>query len=1150
VFLQSLKLTGFKTFASPTTIEFSSGITAIVGANGSGKSNLVDALRWVLGEQSSRDLRARRSEDVIFAGGHGRKPASLAEVRVQFSGAEADNGGEAEIVRRLYRSGESEYVLNGSRARLRDIVDFARVHGLFSGGHTIVGQGMVDGALSVRGVERRGYVAAAAGVTAYEAKRAETARSLENARRNVGETIALCEQLDARLRVLKRQASIARGAAQSRADLNAALETHYAIRWEESQAVAARLKSDIAGSTDKATVIREEIVSLEEQIRRLQERIDNLRTAQEEQRAAVMATEFAMGRAADVVQVAKAGATNKQSEVAELAARVKALAADTSIREQVGAAETYLVQLNQRLEAQDRRGKELANAAVAAFVEVERVRELFTKSSEGIRELLESESTLRRTLADLESRRDMQIQLGSDAKERLPMSQDAVAVSREVVRNFGTVEAQAERKLLEERSSFEAAEAELETARQEFSRQQAEYDQDLGEMAHVSARLNAMTGTSVGAQDQMIRNLSFSRELADAVASVLGVLTDLPTRPDPGVPGIRPADRPEDRWKTSVRETVRKNGVDALGWLDDLISTSEPGLENILASTLVVPSGSPIDALFESIGSSTSLPVSVPAFGLVDLDGNYRSAGRFIRPLTAASESASRRAAFRELEDRFKDLQRITAVRSEALTVSKAALDARQCTLDSARDQVSTASASLAEVRARRVHEREMLAGHERMVLALSQQVASAEETLEVTRTQIVETEDGITRVRERIDGAEADLATVRDELRLAEESAAEARANNESIESDRDLLVRQIALEKVSLDRLRAVATAHDGELRELSERLRQTEIESEQSRGAIRQAEAGFRRAQADYEDAVRVLTESAVAREDGDAVDQGRGRLQALRERIDALRGDLQTQFGAIERQRANLEHVESDLGRIATECELDLGKHPSELTMGAGVAPTDVEIRRLRIRVEQAEEVQPGIVEEYDGLEQQRDTLEFQIRDLETAADKLRAILVETDREVRRRFQLAFAEVNEYFREFVPAIFNGGSGDLVLESIDGIESVEVAVSLPGKRSRDLASLSGGERTMVAGAFLFALVAASPPPLCVLDEVDAALDETNVDRYLGILKHLAQSTQFVVVTHNRGTMSAADTLFGIVIDGERGSRALSLRLDQFAS
>ena len=236
--LQSLRLTGFKTFASPTLIEFVNGITAVVGSNGSGKSNIVDGLKWVLGEQSLRDLRSRRAEDVIFAGSQARKPASMAEVVLTFG----NDGGwlpidasEVEVGRRLYRSAEGEYLINKERVRLRDVHDLVREGGLDSSGHTIVGQGMVDAVLSLRGIERRGYIASVAGIAPYEARRTEALHRLDQTRQNMVSAQIVLEEIEPRLRLLRRQANLAENAAVARSQLRDALTCHYRRRWNEVQ---------------------------------------------------------------------------------------------------------------------------------------------------------------------------------------------------------------------------------------------------------------------------------------------------------------------------------------------------------------------------------------------------------------------------------------------------------------------------------------------------------------------------------------------------------------------------------------------------------------------------------------------------------------------------------------------------------------------------------------------------------------------------------------------------------------------------------------------------------------------------------------------------------------------------------------------------
>jgi chromosome segregation protein len=356
----------------------------------------------------------------------------------------------------------------------------------------------------------------------------------------------------------------------------------------------------------------------------------------------------------------------------------------------------------------------------------------------------------------------------------------------------------------------------------------------------------------------------------------------------------------------------------------------------------------------------------------------------------------------------------------------------------------------------------------------------------------------------------------------------------------DLTLLDRQLELESTERDRLRRRMTETRQEQKRLEKLLQEALATREAFAAESGAAEESVASTHIELEAAEHELAETpeeTVVPATDDLMED----LPGLHQQIEEI---------VRERERARLEQeqIEAALERLTQEALLDLGAHPNSLT-----APdtdrefTDVEIRRLRIRSEQAEDIDPGVTQEYEASVTRRDTMLAQIEDLETAMAEIEEMLRDADREVRRRFRMAFSRVNDLFSLYFREIFGGGNAELMLESADDVESVEIVTQLPGKRARELSGLSGGERTLVAGAFLFSLISASPPPFCILDEVDAALDETNVDRYVGVLKDLSRQTQFIVVTHNRGTMAAANSLYGIVLDEEAGSRALSLRLDE---
>lgn|GEM_PF-4805955 len=1140
--LRSLELAGFKTFAVPTRIDFAEGITAIVGANGSGKSNIVDGLRWVLGEQSMRDLRGRRSEDVIFAGSSRRRPSGIAEVNLLLDNETRwlpVDGSEAQLSRRLFRSGDAEYLVNGYRVRLRDLIDVVRAAGLDAGGHLIVGQGLVDSVLSVKGAERRTYLAAVAGVAPYEARRAETASRLTQTRQNMSQAYLILEEIEPRLRLLRRQNSIAESALRARDVLHAALTREYALRWglltmELRQAASERdaLDSDIvARRRDLEDLgVRAEAARAEAQA--AQREREQARSRALEARYLLKSAEDALSMALETQARENDTMAALRSELAGVSVAPTEQAVDTAAR-RASELRSRLQDLQRRsagLETIVNRLREQVIEREAALHEIRRRRVDAAASAHNFR--VEGD----RLQSRLKDSRSMHAEFSGLLVEFHARQQEADRVLESIEQD----RTQAEAALAEAVTRYAALEEDLQRARsetREVERRHAETERTIEELT--SRRIDLVASRPDTAGPTLVEFLSISPTLAAPVAALLADLSDSLLAEAPERAGARAVLPVPDEWRQEITAILRHAGIRIVGWMSDLVSLDEQAslFAGTLRSSLLLDEPD-LDRCWQLVSELPGHKAGHPPLRLLNPEGFLREPGALHSPSPETGAAVRREAAIQSVA------QELVAASAEAeaielrLQAAHERHEATQRAEEQGRLRHAQAVANLRD-HADREHaaRREATAVQveiESLTIRLSQLVESQTE-LEAAIREAGAAEERETRALQVISEEEAQADQGRSET--AQELDRQTAAMR-ATQDDARLLERQSALEEEEIARLRQIVAVNRQTRDRLEARIAAAVGQAEEAQRRTAALEADIERLRLAVKDAERELAETPDLTQPPDDIAP----------RMDELHRSVEAAVAQRQRILSRIDQLEAEIETLESECLADLNCSPQTLPPPETEERlSDLDIRRLRIKAEQGEDVDPGVREELTALEQRRDSLQEQLADLEAAAEQLELLLREADREVRRRFRMTFLRVNDLFGRFFRQIFDGGDAELLLDSADEQESVEVIAQLPGKRSRDVNALSGGERTLVAGAFLFSLVAAAPPPFCVLDEVDAALDETNVDRYVGVLRELSADTQFVVVTHNRGTMAAANSLYGIVLDEEVGSRALSLRLDE---
>jgi chromosome segregation protein len=1218
--LKALELFGFKSFADRTRFEFPEGITVVVGPNGSGKSNVVDAIKWVLGEQSVRSLRGKEMTDVIFAGSQSRKPLNYAEVSLIFDNAAGDlpaSTPDVQITRRVQRSGESEYLINGETSRLRDIRELFSGTGAATEAYSVIEQGRVDALLVASGRDRRAVFEEAAGITKFRTRRAEALRRLERAELNRQRLADIVGEVASRLETVKHQAARARrwrqmtdrlralrldAAGRDLADVDAAVvavdAALTAVRLE-----LARVEADGLAAAEETAVVTATLESLTPQLAAARAAVagDAQRAAAAEAMLALLRArrgdlEREMGQAKARVAAAwqderLAAAVRAEAEraidtlAAELNDRAARLAgcersaagshddADTS-RDRLAATTRGLDECRQdRLRqeaacgfvethaAEARAAAEAARTAVdTARLQHARVSENLAACEGNLASLAARATSASRQVEELEAaQRDRAEAIHSAWHElagwqaKLEASRERTTVLRELVdRQDGLSDAA--RRLLASDSpavpGLAGTLADLVVASVTWAPM---VDAALGALGH-----NVAQSLVIDALDEAVRwhaewaatdagrdVLAVGGRIGFLATDTLRPLAAFELSPQPGIVGRL------DRLLTADLASSGTGGDERQARL----------LESLLGRVWIV----------ERIEHALPLLASAPAGTLfVSQDGHCLSAeGSFeIGTPAAASGLVARRAELRATELRRDELARTVAEREAAITALQEAATALKADLRQAlarrQEAIETQTSSRAQLD--RVHrERDaaaaVIATAERDLRNADERAIAAASELESARTALADTEPRLAAALDAVRDAQAAVDTV-------ERSRSELVDEIQRLRIDQATATEKLARSRDAVATRAAAHEARTADVAAAAAHLQDTERRLDDHDLDLLAATASHAEAMAALE-----RTTAAVVAAEGEALaldERRRTASQSLDEarattaRLAEAAHARELEAGEARHRRARIvERIRDDYG-IDLDAELPTPEPMAGEPSAHGDAPAepgeipadrdelDRTIEELRRKLASMTTVNLEALQEAEELTARLATLEAQLADVAGAKESIEQLITRIDDESRRLLGDTIETVRGHFRDLFERLFGGGQADIVLEEgVDLLEtSVEIVARPPGKEPRNISLLSGGEKTMTCVALLLAIFHSRPSPFCVLDEVDAALDEANVDRYVGVLRDFLSTTQFIVVTHSKKTMAAATTLYGVTMEESGVSKRVSVRFESTAA
>jgi len=1168
--LRKLEISGFKSFMSKIELDFSGGVTAIIGPNGCGKSNVVDSIRWVLGEQRTRVLRNSKMENVIFNGTRLRKPLGMADVFLTLGNEDHALNleyAEVKIGRRLYRSGVSEYLVNADPVRLKDVRGLLVDTGLGNSAYAIIERDMIDRVLSEKEDEKRHLLEEAAGVMRYRIQREEAERKIKATEQDLLRLADILNELDKELRSLKYQMGKARRyqTLKEQADimeialLKAALFEHLlrrdALVGERSSHENVRLvdENEISIRASRLQEMRVRSAEFETSLANLHESRYNASTALQshDERIAVHGERIAASTtriAEDEEEIARAGERLRSvdADLAEASAASLARREALAItRDELSTAEKALHEANQALaDARDglRKRKQLALDLVR-----EQARE------RGVLEQVEA------TLGDLGRRQDVvEAQLDELSGEETSRVEELASIEARV--------AAQQRVLADKQEALVALAAALEASAESITATDAE----LSGLALTAAKLGEKRDYLRRIHDEHARTAEELR----SHGALSGVLSDLV--------------RVEKRYRRCfeaclapiLKAVVAGSRRDAMDWLKSY-RRGDAGRVQILFPDMFTSEGTP----------PTGDGVIGPAHALVDCDPAastylvaYLQGVVVVEDVeTALSLIESGRASrVATLDGVFFDGPgRVLVAGSEDIEASQLEMKSK---LDEIERSLAQAEAVSADARARRttlVAERE---ARQREVGSLRAALAAEEQAYDGLVGSRREAELHLVRVKEKIMALEQGIAETRDAIlllrpklesarRVAEEPDAAAALDSadlvaleeRALHAERE---RERLAEVVGAARLREVSSAAEAEATDL--RVRNAEKLGEELRGLVAAREDDRRRAaeQIRLSNEDIATTREAVARLHAEKnrfeaeIETLGAEYAALKEARDALDAEIRAMQDQREIKRANIERVNIELAsleeRMAGVLEKGrekFGQDLEELTRDRSrFNPTEWEavskdeLEDLRRKLEEFGPVNMLAVSEHDEKKERFDFLTRQKQDLEEAREALTQAIRRINKDARRLLAETFEQVRTNFKQTFLTLFDGGEADIFfVDSEDPLEAnIKIVASPRGKKLHDISSLSSGERSLVALSLLFAIYLIKPSPFCVFDEVDAPLDDANIGRFVKLLRSFTDRTQFIVITHNKKTMEAADNLYGVTMEEPGVSKLISVRLD----
>ena len=1178
--LKRLEVYGFKSFADKTVIEFEKGITGIVGPNGSGKSNLSDAVRWVLGEQSAKSLRGGRMEDVIFGGTQTRRRLGYCEVSLVFDNEDRAlpiDFTEVVITRRAYRSGEGEYFINRAACRMKDILELFRDTGIGKDGYSIVGQGRIDAILSQKSEDRRSVFDEAAGIVKYRVRIEESEKRFAAMRENLVRIEDLIGELESRLEPLAKASETARRYLAMRDELRVLECSAFIWRWDQGKARMDTLRS-------MADDLKAQIEAEEAEIAKLAAGRDEKNAALQEAEGGITAAHEQLIALTREAEVARGRATLLASELSGLEKEA------AELREAIGGAGERLSGI--RAEQEENQKAQAACDGKIASLETEtgeaqaRVNACRDAVTDAEARYEAHQGAVIRAMNRMTDVKSAQARLGVMKQQLDQREADAKKDRAEIEDDAGGIQEQiAEAK--EKERALAGAQAEAAAAAEGLSARLDEKTKEIDGLFSALDRLNverSQKESRLHVLQDMVRDYagyqqSVKKVLLNAKGDprVFGIVADLLRVPKELERAVEAAlagamQNVVVRDEYTARDMIaylRENSFGRATFLPlsavrsrllqehERAAIADPGLVGVASE--MVSFDERFRGVMENLLGRTVIAKDLDAgirimrrcnhaFRLVTLAGDVMHPGGSMTGGSSASRMTSLLSRDREIGEHTRQIaalaEEIAKTRSgiETCRAEKADLNGQ---LSDLRAGIQEGQISLSLVRERAG----ALAGRQEELRTRAEQTDELLREIAVRRKDV---EEQMARLLD--DGGDGD-ASGEEMHRRSRELADALSARRGELEAAQDALQRlQLSLAEARKDR-EALSAAS----RRLEDERLQTIAKAAESENRLQTVTLSHQETTVRKQEALRrseeLETRQGAAREDLDGLTRNRDALSSeitnATERIDGMRANLTGVTDRLHRAEISLERLESELRqgeqRIWDEYELTYAGASEYDSRDYQSARDDPRIASLRREMKSIGPVNFSATEEYRTCKERYEDLTAQRDDIVRAQEDLTRVVEAVRKEMELRFFTNFHLMQEYLQEAFSRLFGGGKAELQLTDANDVlgSGIEIVAQPPGKKLQLLSLLSGGERALTAIAILFAMLKVKPTPFCFLDEIEAALDDGNIETFAQYLKSFSRQTQFVIVTHRKGTMEHCDSLYGISMEEKGISKLVSVEL-----
>ena len=1158
--LEKIKLAGFKSFVDPTTAEFPTNLVGVVGPNGCGKSNIIDAVRWVMGESSAKMLRGESMADVIFNGSTSRKPVGTASIELIFDNSDGSAGGQyasysqISVKRQVSRDGQSNYFLNNVRCRRRDITDLFLGTGLGPRSYSIIEQGMISRIIEARPEDLRVYLEEAAGISKYKERRRETENRIKHTRENLDRLEDLIEEVSKQLKHLERQAATAEKYKTWKAEERELKGELLLLRWK---------------------TLDEEMQQGERKLAEQENRLESAITTQRELEAHIEDKRAAHTDANDAFNKVQGRYYALGSEIARLEQSIQyARETRQKQKDDLQQIETSFSQVSKELTDDEKRLLEITETLEQQLPELEQAREI---EHQVLEQLAQAEQAYQEWQVDWDTFNQQANKPAQEAQiERTRINHleeqeqqllRRIRQNREESERLHQPELENEITGLEQQESEKAASADrlqaaLDETRQQITLQREQQtetgsrlDELRGQLQSCAGRLSSLEALQQAAmsEDEQSQQWLDSHGLGDArrLAEQIDVESEW-----------------RDALETVLGHHLQAVCVDGLEDYQAIISTLEEGLVELISpadSTAAVPQDSLLHRvssnldlagllgnvrIAESLGEAMSRRRSLASGeSLITRDGVWVGQNwvRFGTEQGAQHGVLERQEEIRrliaskeQLEEQVEQQQGQLEEARERLRQSEQQREERQQAFNELNRELSDIRSRLSGKRTRHEHLRNRLETLEKERTELEQQIEAGKSSAEASRLKLHEA----LGVSETMDSRRSELERHRDELRdrvqaSRQESQARRQAYHELALKTEALRSQQEALSQgqqrmtAQLEQMTARRSALREQLDGSNEPLQQQQetLENQlQSRLVIENELSNARKALETIDSELRAKEQQRHQVEQG--VQEERASLDKLR----MQRQELVVRARTLEEQMR--------------EASYDRGELEEKLPEEANLDEWQQKVETIGARIQRLGPINLAAIEEFKEQSERMEYLQKQHDDVISALETLEDAIRKIDRETRTRFKDTFEMVNSGFKELFPILFGGGQAVLELTGEDLLDTgVSVMARPPGKRNSSIHLLSGGEKALTAVALVFAIFRLNPAPFCMLDEVDAPLDDANVGRFCDMVKHMSDTVQFIFITHNKITMELANQLQGVTMHEPGVSRLVSVDVEEAA-